>query len=234
MFLLFEWFRHQRKYAFMLAWALGLFLLDWFQIPTALFGARKQIVYSQFNVLFSVSIPLSFLGFLLIYLGIRAVTHAPLKKIVYAWFFLWFLAALLFYGLQYQDAHPIESQLGLLASMAFFLVPVQVLNFSALRAGYKKKDWLASKPARWGLVLLMGSVVVSLARYTFYIVKVILYPPEFALLLIRSSRFYLATQMLGIVLLVVGFLLIHGEAVRSKTQAVEMSSGHSEEFNGLK
>lgn len=80
----------------------------------------------------------------------------------------------------------------------------------------------------------MGSVVVSLARYTFYIVKVILYPPEFALLLIRSSRFYLATQMLGIVLLVVGFLLIHGEAVRSKTQAVEMSSGHSEEFNGLK
>jgi len=217
LFLLFEWFRHQRKFAFMLSWSLGLFLLDWFQIPTALFGARDQIVYSQFNSLFSISVPLSFLGFLLIYLGIRAVTHAPVKKVTHAWFFLWFLAALIFYGLQYWGASAIQSRLGLLASVAFFLVPVQLLNFLALWAGYQNKNWLATKLARWGLAALMGAVVVSLARYAFYVDKVILYPPAFALLFIRSSSFYLFTQMLGIVLLVAGFLLIHREAVSGGT-----------------
>lgn len=46
LFLLFEWFRHEKKYPFMLAWAMGLLLLDWFQIPTALSEAHEQIVYT--------------------------------------------------------------------------------------------------------------------------------------------------------------------------------------------
>lgn len=219
-FLLFEWLRHKRKDAFILAWSLGLFLLDWFQIPIILFEARREFVYSQFNSLFSISVPLSFLGFLLIYLGIRAVTHAPVKKIVYAWLFLWFLAALIFYGLQYWSSDAIQSRPSLLASMAFFLVPVQLLNFSALLAGYRNKNWLTTTRARWGLVALLASVLVSLARYAFYIDKVMLYPPAFALLLIWSSRFYLSTQMCGILLLVAGFLLVHKEAASGGSQAV--------------
>ncbi|MCL5406742.1 MAG: hypothetical protein M1398_08525 [Deltaproteobacteria bacterium] len=205
----------------MLAWSLGLFLLDWFQIPTALFGAREPFAYTQFDPLFAISIPLSFLGFLFVYLGIQTVTHAPVKKIAYTWFFLWFLAALVFYGLQYWGTEAVESRFGILTSEAFFLVPVQVLNLSALWAAYHDKSWLTTALARWGLVALMGSVLVSLARYAFYVEKVILYPPLFALLLIRSLTFYLTTQMLGIVLLVVGFLMIHKEIVRGKTQGME-------------
>lgn len=228
LFLLFEWFRHKRKYAFMLAWALGLFLLDWFQIPTALSEAHEQIVYTHSSVLFAISIPLSFLGFLLIYLGIRAVTHAPVRKITYAWFFLWFLAALVFYGLQYWDGQAIGSRFGLLASMALFLIPVQILNLRALWAGFRNRNALTTKLSRWGLVVLMTSVVVALARYVFYLDRVTLYPPAFALLFIRSSFFYLATQMLGIALLVVGFLLIHREATQGILPWDAMSADQSE------
>ena len=202
----------------MLCWSLGLFLLDWFQIPTALFGARDQIVYTQFNSLFSISVPLSFLGFLLIYLGIRAVTHALIKKIVYSWFFLWFLAALIFYGIQNWGTYAIGSRLGLFASVACFFVPVQLLNFSALWAAFRNEHRAMAARTRWGLATLMGSVVVSFARYAFYADQVILYPPQFALVLIRSSFFYLSTQMLGIALLVAGFLLIHKETVRRGMQ----------------
>ena len=221
LFLLFEWLRHKRKYFFMLAWALGLFLLDWFQIPTALFGAGEHFVYSRFDTLFAISLPLSFLGFLLIYLGIRDVTHTPVRKMTYIWFSLLFLAALAFYGLQYWTAHPVESRLSLLTSLAFFFVPVQVLIFSALWAGFRNKNALTTRLARWGLAVLMASVIAALARYALYVDKLILYPPEFALLFIRSSRFYLATQMLGIVLLVAGFLLIHKEVLSREAQLAE-------------
>jgi hypothetical protein len=70
--------------------------------------------------------------------------------------------------------------------------------------------------ARWGFVALMGPVIVSLVRCAFYVDKVMQNQPVFALLFIRSSTFYLATQLLGIVLLVTGFLLIRKDGERRR------------------
>lgn len=124
LYLLSDWLRHKRRYAFMFFGAIGLLLLDWFQIPTILALSGKHIVYNSFNPLFSVSMPLAFLGYIMIYAGIRLVGCMRTNKTAYLFLFLWFLAAVAFYSSQFIGSHTVRTSAWLLAQMVFFLVPV--------------------------------------------------------------------------------------------------------------
>lgn len=209
-----EWLRRGRHRFFILYWALGLLLLYWFQIPVIIGLAGKKIVYASFNQLFLVSTPMTLLGYLLIYLGIRSVAQLPLSKKSYTLLILWFIASIIFYVGQYWGATA-PTRLWLLAPIAFFFLPVQILNLHAIIAAYRRKELFVAASAKAGFIALSTQVFTALSRYSFFVYKVFVYPPEFAIVLIRFSAFYIFTQMLGILFLIIGFLLIYSGLART-------------------
>jgi hypothetical protein len=212
MYLFAEWLRHGRRHAFLLFWAAGLALLDWFLIPTVLAGTGEHMVLTDFNPLFSVSFPLTFLGLVLVYVGIRSLMRASLRRATYVSLFIWFLVSLVYFAFLFRDAQTIHSRASTLAAIALFFLPVQVMNLSAFWKAYNRKELFAAAMSKLGIALMIISMVVGVAGSFFAVHDILVYPPAFAVVVLFSPSWLIA-EAGGVALLVAGFALIQREAV---------------------
>ena len=58
----------------LLFWAIGLFLMYWFQIPAVLIGSGKIITVTDFNFFFALTFPITFLALIFLYFGILQIS----------------------------------------------------------------------------------------------------------------------------------------------------------------
>ena len=68
--LLFDWLRLGMRHHFLFSWGAGLFLLYWYSMPWIAAGSGLRLVVEDLNWLFTFSFLLTFLGLLLITVGV--------------------------------------------------------------------------------------------------------------------------------------------------------------------
>lgn len=213
-FLLIEWLRHRRRHSFVLMWSFALLLLNWFQIPNLFYTVGLKITYTDFNSLFLWSTQFNFLAYLFIFFGIRLISNNPFKrKSSYLFPVLWFAGGLLYYYFLYNGNRPIQSPWQIVGGLVFFFIPIHVLILKLLVGACHNKTQSLGNRTRLGLRFIMLMSVSALARYIFMIYYSFIYPPSLALPLARASSFYVLTQAFGILILVVGFFLLHKEII---------------------
>lgn len=126
----FEW-RNHRAHITALFWAIGLFCLFLFQIPTILFNKGVHFALTQFGLFFSIAVPVSFLSLIAIYCGIVSL-RKPVPKRAYFLFSLWFAASLVFFNYFFYINQTFTSRLPLYALILLFFMPMHFLNLWAL------------------------------------------------------------------------------------------------------
>jgi translocator protein len=232
-YFLIEWFAHGGHH-FLLFWAFGFLALYWFQIPTVLANAGVGFALPDFNLFYTISFPLGFLGLLAIYFGIRSAwpagsADAVEYRIVLAW--LAVALALLWGYLAAGSAVATH----LLASIVilFFFAPAGLLVLTALRKWYKVLPAETGIAARAGIVTMAVAVVVGFIQGFLLYARILSYPPAFWFVAISNFSFAFVLQAFGLLLLLLGFFLVHHDYRKvRRAEAAGRAAGRTKAIAG--
>ncbi len=204
-----EWAHHGFKSKTIFFWSAGLICLNWYQLPTLMALSGQYVVLSDFNILFAVALPVSFLGFELIYLGSRFMYSAVRMRTIF--FILgWFAASLAFYGLFYSSPE-FQNYWPLVGSNLLFYAPVFLANLIAAIKIFRKIPALNSPNGtklKIGAGAYMIASAMGLARSAFSLSFGLLHPPQFAALRFLAPPFIMA-QAIGLIFFLITFALLH-------------------------
>lgn len=202
-----EWACHHRKHKAVLLWSAGLVFLNWYQIPTLIALSGKQIVLTNFNPLLSLALPIAFLGFGLIFLGsLSTISRIKTSTIILS--FVWFTAALIFYGYYYGGTGPLQSIWLVIGSNALFFTPIFLLNLGIAIVMYRRMLRIGSLSLTIGLWAYIFASCLGLVRSGLSLYFGLTYPPQFAALRFFATPFIIA-QAAGLILFLVSFTLLH-------------------------
>lgn len=210
LYLLYEWLKHKRRHKFYVFWSVGLFILYLFQIPFILVNSGFHLTVTDFNAFYSVAFPLTFLGLILIYLGIRSVSPPRNPKRLKLYLFFWFVLSLLVFSFYFivRSGYVEDYTIQFLVIFLFF-IPTYFLNLFALSRWFKRKDLHKTKLASFGIIIMMLGIFSGLLQAIIAIPKILAYPPQFWFLALTEFKLLFFLQSLGVLLLLFGFLLVH-------------------------
>ena len=205
-----KWLVHHQKHQFYILWAVGLFLLYLFQMPFILANAKLSFVISDFNVFFILMFLATFLALALIYLGILSASTGVINKKLITFLFYWFFLSGLLVALYFFIDHGIGSTyIPQILVVFLFFIPIYLITLIALwrwlRSGGGKKLFSINL----GIAMLMISSILGLLEVFLALQKIIHYPPQFWFIALMSFDLLFLLQDIGIILLLVGFCLIH-------------------------
>ncbi len=205
-----EWLRQQKfSRHFLLYWALGLFLMYWFQVPAILAKAGKAITVTDFNFFFALSFPITLLALIFFYLGILDILNIRLPRWAKMFFGAWFLAAVFFFGYNFIIQKGIISTyaLPLIGNIAIYL-PIRTLIIVTLVRWFLKTPRLTL----WGILGaagIAGESVLGLLRNFLIIKNVLIYPPSLWYRVLSDLQIFFILQSLSIIVLVFGFFFFY-------------------------
>lgn len=205
------WWRHRdgAHARSLLFWAIGLFLMFWFQVPAILVGLGKVITVTDFNLFFSLTFPITFLALMLFYLGVLQISEFNLSRKRKILLFSWFALAVAFFAYNFILNKGVVSTylLPLAGNIAFYL-PIRVMIFVvAIKLLFRPE--IRTVSGMMGIIGVAGESILGLTRNLFIIDRVLRYPPQFWYMVISDSRFFLVTQTLSIIILAFGFFFLH-------------------------
>ncbi|MBI4084977.1 MAG: hypothetical protein HY432_00515 [Candidatus Liptonbacteria bacterium] len=205
------WWRHRddKHSRALLFWAIGLFLMYWFQVPAILTGLGKVITVTDFNLFFTLTLPITFLALIFFLLGIFEISGFDIRRKFKIFLFLWFGVAILFFAYYFIiNGGAILTYFLPLGGNIIFYIPLRLIIIAtAARIIFRSKLRTAAGIA--GVVCVIGESVLGLARNFFIIDNVLKYPPQFWYVVIAQSKFFFITQTLSIIILVFGFYFLH-------------------------
>lgn len=143
----------------------GLLLLYIFQIPNILVNLGGIINLSDWTEFFTLTVPLAFLGWVLVYLGVIKMRFSDGKQISARslfFFYLWILASFIFYSFRF-SSDTVGKLLSLIGIWVFFIA-INALILSVLWRWFKKER-LA------GIIVMAGAIILSIARYLIIMFK---------------------------------------------------------------
>ncbi|GEM_PF-6113275 len=204
-----EWYVHHQHHPFFLYWAVGSLLLYLLQVPVILANLGVNFSLSQFSGFYGLTIPLSFGGFLLIYLGTLQASGRPFTAQQRLWATLWFAACLVasayFFVLKRGE---LTSHFAFHLSNFGFFLPVYLLQaVAAARWFVALKGRGASARVGVGLLALAGLVAIVARGLLF--ARVLAYPPNLWFFAIVDFESLFLMRLLGLALLLMSFLFIH-------------------------
>jgi len=212
-YFVFWWWRHRRRdeahARSLLFWAMGLFLMYWFQVPAILVGLGKTVTVTDFNLFFALTLPITFLALMLFYFGILQISKIDLGRNKKIFLFAWFVFAVAFFAYYFITEKGIINTyvLPLVGNILFYL-PIRLLIIVAVI----RSLFHSVIKNIYGILGVIGIVIESilgLMRNFFVIETVLDYPPSFWYLAMSGSKFFFVTQTLSIILLVFGFYFLH-------------------------
>ena len=208
-YLFIEWLRHGRRPRFLLYWAIGLFLMYWFQVPVILTNLGKVIIQSDFNFFFALIFPITFVALVLIYWGALDAIGIRLRPKIKMLFFAWFLFALAFFIQQFivQEGVIQEYALPLVGNIAFYL-PIRMLIILTLAWWL----WKSRNKTIYGILgasAIIGESVLGLTRNFLIVKNVLAYPPEFWYVVLAGLDIFFILQTASIILLSMGLFFFH-------------------------
>ena len=208
-----EWCRHRPRCKFLLAWAIGVLLLYWFQIPLILGNAGIRFTLTDFNLFFSLAFPMTFAGLALIYAGLRFVSRELDHSAFYlsAWLVLC-LALFAFFSLIKDGVQ--TDRVSLFVTNLGFFIPIR---FLILHAAWKwfRQEQAASQRFRFGLSLIMVFAFIGILGNIIAIPRILAYPPQFWYIALTNFRLLFLSQLGSLLALLVGIGLIHNSCIRS-------------------
>ncbi|MBU6500227.1 MAG: hypothetical protein KGJ89_00110 [Patescibacteria group bacterium] len=215
-----EWLWHNRTYKFLLFWAIGLFCLFIFQIPTILTNAGRHLVLTDFNKFFSIIIPISFLALVSIYLGILSLVK-PVRKKVYISFTIWIIASLAYFGFYFWENNVFTSRIPLYGMIILFFLPIHILNLIAVSRLWAITASGKSVSYKTGLIFIVFALFCGLARNALFLYGFSVYPPAFWYLALQYPELFWL-QILGIIGVLTGFLLIHKTCLEDRRVSLSL------------
>ena len=208
-YFLIEWWRAHRRPRFLLLWAVALFLMYWFQVPTILTGPGKVITVTDFNLFFALTLPITFVALVLVYIGSLEVVGSRLKGRTRTWFLCWFLFAVIFFAYHFiMRKGVIETHtLPFVGNVAFYLPIRMLILFIFVR-------WLSGPTPKGaygvlGAAAVIGEGVIGIFRNFLVLKTILVYPPQFWYVALTSSKAFFLLQTLSIILLALGFSLLY-------------------------
>ena len=213
LYLFIHWLRH-RKHKFSLLWAIGLFLLYWFQVPFILANAGVRFTVTNFNLFYSITLPLVFLGTILIYLGILSVSPFKNQKRVNLYLFLWFVLSALVFAYYFIFQVGYSTRLFQFGPTLVFFLPLYLLILSALWRWYRRQDFSKTKSTSIGLIAITLSILLKIGGSLIAISRMLAYPPEFWFIALTDFDTLFFLEALNTLLLLTGFFLVHKNCCR--------------------
>lgn len=210
LFLFYEWLKHRREQTFSLLWSIGLTLFYIFLIPFIQVNFGETIVLTDWNNFFISTVPLVFLGWILVYSGITqiksSITGEKSTKLT-VFLSLWVLASLIFYYLRFSlvEYGKLLSIIGIL----IFFIAIHILILYALWNWFKIERWKKINGLNAGIVFIAGAIIVSVVRYLLILDSLVQFPQAFWFLSVVSLDVVFILRSVIIILLTMGFFLVH-------------------------
>ncbi|OHA76158.1 MAG: hypothetical protein A3H01_00160 [Candidatus Wildermuthbacteria bacterium RIFCSPLOWO2_12_FULL_40_9] len=139
LFLFYVWIKYHRNRSHILLWSGGLTLFYIFLIPFIWANLGINVVLDKWTNFFIFTIPLIFLGWVLVYLGIIRVKLPLARKIptiYYSLLFFWVLSSFFFYAIRFYSSG--YQQLLSIIGIAVFFIAIHILILLALLDWIKK------------------------------------------------------------------------------------------------
>ena len=193
----------------LLFWAIGLFLMFWFQVPAILIGFGKTITVTDFNFFFALTFPITFLALILFYFGILRISWVSLSMKSKNLFFGWLGLAIFFFSYQFiVNKGIISTYLLPLGGNILFYLPVRlIIVFAVIKL--LSQPGIRTPSGIFGVICILGEMALGAARNIFVIKNVLRYPPQFWYIVLSGSKFFFTTQTLSVILLTLGFFFLH-------------------------
>ena len=208
-YLLKEWFRHERRWRFLALWAAALFLMYWFQIPAILANLGVVVTVSKFNFFFALTLPVTFLALIFIYLGILDALEINIKKAVKILLGAWFFSAALFFGYNFiASGGVIQTDSVPLAGKLAIYLPLRLLIIATLAWWL----WRARPLTLFGVLGaagVIGESMLGIIRNLLVVKTVLAYPPSFWYIAMTSLQSFFILQTASVILAAVGFYFLH-------------------------
>lgn len=203
------WKKNRGRPHYLLLWALGLFLMYWFQVPIILTNLGVLVTVTDFNFFFAITLPITFLALALMYRGVAEALGTRLSPQRRALLWAWFAFAAIFFSYHFIARKGVIEVYSLpTVGNLFFYIPLYFIIIVTTAR------WLlyASIRTASGVVGAIAVIVASalgIIRNFIIIENVLVYPPQFWYVVLTSTREFFALQTASIILFVLGFLLLH-------------------------
>lgn len=205
-----EWLRHQKfSRRFLLYWALGLFLIYWFQVPAILAKAGKAVTVTDFNFFFALSFPITFLALVFFYLGTIDILGIRLPRWAKITLGAWFLFAIVFFAYNFIIQKGVISTYALpLVGNILIYLPIRTLIILTL------VRWFITVPRLTlfgvlGAAGIAGESALGLLRNFLIIKNVLIYPPSQWYRVLSDLDIFFVLQSLSVIVLVFGFYFFY-------------------------
>lgn len=201
---LIERFAVHRRHRPLGQFLLGLLCVTQTAFLVAVANSGATLMLSGFSLYFGLSFLLSFVGFLLMYDAARSLAEFSLnRKFLTIWACGLGLYLLLYFT--FGEGLPMRA-IWNLPVIVFGFLPIHILLFVTFVRWARKEIYLL---LRWGVGLMAFASLILTARDINYIVKLLVYPANFWVIVYFSESFLLLLQLLGIFFLFTGFELVH-------------------------
>lgn len=211
-FYIIDWVRNHRREREHtgLLWGSGLFLGLWFQIPFLYANAGFKVVATDFHPLFSIMLPMCFLGSLLIYRGVCGHLGGNLEKLD-ALLGGWFVLCCVYFVYYYYEWQYLTSYVPLVLGGVLFFLIIFGLLLTALVRWYRQIVPQQYPYTLAGIILFVVAVLLQLGAATSAALSILQLSPEFWFLAIMSSPTAFVLQSVSTAVLVIGMHYIHRE-----------------------
>lgn len=207
-----------------LLWGVGSFLSFWFAIPFLIANAGLPMVVTEYHPLFSIMIPLAFLGTLLIYRGVRSMSN-PGGRRLDAGLALWFFTCILYFGLFLYHPNLLSSYAVMIFGGVFFFMILFAAMMMELVSWYKRIDPYKYPYTSIGIVLFTGATLLQLASSVAALFSVMRLPPQLWFAALMSSATPYVLQSVSVIMLTCGQYYLHREQTPHTEDSLLVRSG---------
>lgn len=210
--LFFDWLKCKGRPRFLLWWALALFLMYWFQVPTILAKFGKVLTVTEFNFFFALTLPITFLALMFVYLGVVGITKVNLGKGVKLLLAAWFILSVIFFAYQFVSNGGIIKTyaLPLVGNLAFY-IPIRLLIALTIIRWLFKSDFKTILQILGASGIILESAL-GIFRNFLILKNVLAYPPEYWYVVLSGLDIFFILQSFSVIFAALGFLFLHKHA----------------------
>lgn len=144
-FVLLTWLKRKHE-QYRLLFALSLLAIHLFLVPFLIVSMQKQSVATSFNTFYVAAFPITFLGWILVYIALLRISRQKCAAKFKLCFFAWFAAsgASAFYFFIVKNAM-LTDHFFQIAPIVFFFLPIQALSILTTYTWFQKAEAVKAK-----------------------------------------------------------------------------------------
>lgn len=212
-YLLIEYYRHQRTSKFLLFWSIGLLLLFWFRVPIILLNSGVRFYFSTFNIFLALTFPLAFVGIIFLLKGVQSVYPSLNRRKTVVFLIIWLVLTVIFCGAMFLSGPLFQSKASaVIVNLALFAPVRLLLVYSLVRWLF---GWWVSMDyfGRVGVSMMSAGAFLGALQHFIVIPRLLATPIEFWFFTIGNFDATFIVEIISMTLLLIGVFLVHWEVL---------------------